>query len=184
MDKYYTKYLKYKNKYLELKGGGNEAELRELLRKEIPLADIIKLKKYSLKELKKVDVSLDDLLKLTEIIAISELLKAGYTTYDFTLLKVPASKLVGLISLHDLLMARYTPKELKDAGVSLRDMMDERFKVGRPTIVLKVSDLLDAGFTEKELKPYGYDDKMIKEGKEELEFFKQLEKKQMEREKP
>ena len=113
---------------------------------------------------------------------ISELMKAGFTASEFTLLKVPASKLVGFISLRDLMIANYTPKQLKEAGVSLTEMVNERNKAlaekslnpHNPPIILMVRDLIDAGFTDDELKRNYFSDEDIKRGKEDLEMFKSL----------
>ena len=117
---------------------------------------------------------------LADTYKISELMIAGFDKEKLLSAKLPASKLVGNISLHDLMDAYYSPKELKEAGVSLIEMMDVRNKEAcrkllnphHQPINIKVYDLLDAGFTEEELRVHGYTEEVIKQEKKLLEMIK------------
>ena len=107
-----------------------------------------------IKEEEKKGTSLKDLAHKYKI---SELMIAGFDKRDLLLERLPASKLVGFISLHDLMVARYSPKELKEAGVSLRELKDAGFSASE--LVMNrfgARELREAGFTLKELTEVGF----------------------------
>jgi hypothetical protein len=99
--------------------------------------------------------------------------------------KIPVSNLVGFISLRDLMLNNYTPKELIDAGVPkekiVLEIIESNFNREKPPLGIKLTDLLDAGVPEVDLKHIGYNEQDIAREKEQIEMFKRLERQRLER---
>lgn len=108
MNNYYSKYLKYKNKYLELKGGSLE-EIKKLVAEKKTLKQIIAAGHTNI-----------DLLK-----------SIGFNARHFKSAGVPLRFLVSVemsngldgnyFDLHELLWGGYTPADFKEARLSHRN---------------------------------------------------------------
>jgi hypothetical protein len=94
--------------------------------------------------------------------------------------KIPVSNLVGFISLRDLMLNSYTPKELIDAGVPKDEIVyaiiESNNHRKQPPLSIKLNDLLDIGVTEDVLRHIGYKEEDIALEKEQIEMFKRLER--------
>ena len=139
MKNYYTKYLKYKNKYLELKGGN--------------LSEIIKLKqsKTTLKE-----------IILRGFKNITELMEAGFTKNDFFELGLNYGNSSNFfqsqgITVKNFMDVGFTLKEMLFCGILLQDLKEhgmsiKQLKEGFTDPPIENWQLSNMGYTAKEFK--------------------------------
>ena len=170
MDNYYTKYLKYKNKYIELKKQhGGVVGTWPCALSILPMSIWDNLQNYNcnyeaiLKKFPKLQLSYNDFLINRDSngkqIEVKDFKSRKFPAKVLKEAGFPASELkTAGYTLDELKIAGYTLSELNKAGFSLKDLKI----AGSSLIELRklagsLIDLKDAGFTAMDFKKEGYE---------------------------
>jgi hypothetical protein len=166
---YYEKYLKYKQKYLELKGAGGDNTLKERKNQQNQQNKQIKTiyqllphewknSRYSVNdfvsigktaaELKLAKFSLSDLKTDFNII---QLKAAGFNASDFFQANFNANELKYIFTASELKAAGYKASDIKSAGYRLVDFQGTPILKELRIDTSSVKALKDAGFSSYEI---------------------------------